>query len=559
MNALDEVSLQIMWNRLISVVEEQAQTLVRTAFSTSVREAGDLSAGVFDEAGLMMAQAVTGTPGHVNAMAEAALHIIRDIGRNNIREGDVYITNDPWKGTGHLHDITVMQPSYRAGRLVGFFAATAHVIDIGGRGFGPDARELYEEGLFIPIMKLIDRGVINETLLAFVRANVRESMQVVGDIFSLVACTDTGHKRLMEMMDEFDIGGLGRLASFIFSRSRDATVQAIGTLPRGTFQNQMAIDGYDDEVDLRVSLTIAEDHIMADFAGTSKASSFGVNVPLIYTRAYCCYGLKCAIAPAVPNNSASLAPFMVTATEGSIVHATSPSPVAARHVIGHMIPDLVLGALHHFLPGRIPAESAGALWNIQISARQTDGAAHGRHEILMFNSGGTGARASLDGMSATAFPSGVYAMSVEATEQVGPIVVWRKELLPDSGGAGEYRGGLGQRIEIEAAEGYQLQFNAMFDRVHHPARGRSGGMPGRAGAVRLSDGTVLNGKGRQPVPPGKRLVLDLPGGGGFGKPTDRPAGRVRQDIEAGYVTPGHSAEHYGPPHGESSERKPDAA
>jgi len=544
---INDVLFQIMWNRLISVVEEQAQTLIRTAFSTSVREAGDVSAGVFDRQGRMITQAVTGTPGHVNAMAEAAQHIIRDIGPDNIYEGDVYITNDPWKGTGHLHDITLLTPSFRNKKLVGFFAATAHVIDIGGRGFGPDARELYEEGLFIPIMKLIDRGNINQVLINIVRANVREQRQVVGDILSLVVCNETGHRRLIDMMDEFAINNLDELASYVFLRSHEATLEAINALPRGRFESQMTIDGYDEPVELCVALTIEKDRILADFAGTSAASGYGINVPVIYTRAYACYGLKCAIAPLVPNNYASLGPFDVVAPEGTIVNALRPAPVAARHVIGHMIPDLVFGALHHFLPGRIPAESAGALWNIQISAHQIDPgtASGGPRQVLMFNSGGTGARAELDGMNATAFPSGVNTMSVEATEQSGPIIVWRKELLPDSGGAGRRRGGLGQHIEIGAADGFQLHFNAMFDRVHNPARGRDGGHLGGAGAVRLSDGTILKGKGRQRIPADARVVLDLPGGGGFGDSSQRGKDLIRRDIQSEYITYEHARKFYG--------------
>lgn len=548
MEPITEVNHQIMWNRLIAVVEEQAKTLVRTAFSTSVREAGDLSAGVFDCDCQMLAQAVTGTPGHVNAMAEAVGHFVRDIGPDKICEHDVYITNDPWKGTGHLHDITVVRPSFRNGALVGFFAATAHVIDIGGRGFGPDGREVYEEGLYIPIMKLVDRGAMNESLLQLIRANVREPFQVVGDIFSLAACNETGHRRLMDMMDEFGLDDLVNVAEFILTRSREATLDLIAALPAGTFDNEMTIDGYDRPVDLKVRLKIAADGLLADFDGTSEASSFGVNVPMIYTRAYACYGLKCAIAPMVPNNSASLAPFRIVAPEGCILNALHPAPVSVRHVIGHMVPDLVLGALHQCLPDRVPAEGAGALWNIHISARPLGKASNAkRHnaEVLMFNSGGTGARATLDGMSATAFPSGVHTMSVEATEQVGPIVVWRKELRQGSGGAGRQRGGLGQSIEIEAAAGYELYFNAMFDRVGNPARGRAGGMNGSAGAVRLDDGTVLRGKGRQQVPASRRLLLDLPGGGGFGPSAERDPALVRSDVAAGYVSADQAAHDYG--------------
>ena len=209
------VAYQVMWNRLISVVEEQAQALVRTAFSTSVREAGDLSAGVYDVHGTMLAQAVTGTPGHVNAMADAVAHFIRRIGRKNILEGDVYITNDPWEGTGHLHDITMVTPSFHENALVGFFACTAHIVDIGGRGFGADAHSVYEEGLYIPIMKFAAEGKVDETLVRIIRGNVRDPNQLVGDIYALTTCNEIGHRRLIDMMVEFDLKNLDGIAAFI--------------------------------------------------------------------------------------------------------------------------------------------------------------------------------------------------------------------------------------------------------------------------------------------------------------------------------------------------------
>jgi N-methylhydantoinase B len=275
-------------------------------------------------------------------------------------------------------------------------------------------------------------------------------------------------------------------------------------------------------------------------------SRYGINVPRIYTKAYACYGLKCAIAPDIPNNAGSLAPFDIIAPEGSILAARRPAPVAVRHVLGHFVPDLVLGALYNCLPGRIPAEGAGALWNLHLSVRPIGGAREGEGaEILMFNSGGTGARPTLDGLNATAFPSGVRTMPVEATENVGPIVVWRKELREGSGGAGEHRGGLGQVIEIGAAEGYEFRFSAMFDRLDHPARGRDGGSTGAPGSVALDDGTPLRGKGQQPIPPGRRLVLRLPGGGGHGDPLRRPRAVVMADVSAGYVSVDQAAVDYG--------------
>jgi N-methylhydantoinase B len=537
---LTDVRMQIMWNRLISVVEEQALTLIRTAFSTSVRESGDLSAGVFNQAGEMIAQAVTGTPGHVNAMAEAVGHFIRDIGRDNLFEGDVYITNDPWKGTGHLHDFTVVSPSFRAGKLVGFFACTAHVVDVGGRGFGPDANEVYEEGIFIPIMKFAERGTVNRDLVHLIRNNVRESRQVVGDIYSLAACNEIGHRRLMDMMGEFGLDDLEFLSQFVFERSHAATLERINALPHGVYQNLMRVDGYDSPIDIAVALTVATDQITVDFAGTSAPSKKGINCPLIYSTAYACYGIKCAIAPDIPNNHASLKPFKVVAPTDCILNAQRPAPVSVRHVLGHLVPDAVLGAIHQLLPGQIPAEGAGALWNLHVSVRpvQPGEGAEGA-EVLLFNSGGMGARPGLDGPSATAFPSGVQSMSIEATEQVGPVVFWRKELREGSGGAGKYRGGLGQVVEIAPKDGYEIWFNAMFDRVAHPARGREGGENGAPGVVRLDDGTRLATKGRQYVPGGKRLVLELPGGGGYGPVAERSAEARAQDLAFEYTREGH--------------------
>lgn len=540
------IDFQIMWNRLIAVVEEQATTLIRTAFSTSVREAGDLSAGLFDRQGRMMAQAVTGTPGHVNAMAESVTHFVRDIGPQNIFEGDVFITNDPWLGTGHLHDITVVSPTFREGQHIGFFACTAHVVDIGGRGFGPDGNEVFEEGLLIPIMKFAERGEVARDLIRLVRANVREPDQVVGDMYSLAACNAAGDRRLQVMMDEFGIADLEGLSDFIIETSRKATHEAIAKVPDGSFHYSMQVDGYDDPVDMVVRLDVAGDQIRADFDGTSGMSRFGVNVPEVYTRAYACYGLKCAIAPEVPNNTGSLEPFDITAPEGCILAAKRPAPVSVRHVLGHLVPDVVLGALHQALPDTVPAEGASALWNIQISARASDPESGlPNREVLMFNSGGTGARPSCDGLSATAFPSGVSTMSVEATEHVGPITVWRKDLREGSGGAGAMRGGLGQTIEIEPRNGYDFFFNAMFDRVDNPARGRNGGTAGAAGRVELTDGTVLRSKGRQLVRNGQRLKLSLPGGGGYGAPGDRARDQLDSDIRAGLITPEQAKKDYG--------------
>jgi N-methylhydantoinase B len=530
-----EIRMQVMWNRLISVVEEQAMTLLRTAFSTSVREAGDLSAGVFDPEGRMLAQAVTGTPGHVNTMAEAVGHFIAAIPRDRMYPGDTYVTNDPWLGTGHLHDITMVSPSFKGDRLVGFFACTAHVVDVGGRGFGADGKSVYEEGIQIPILKFAERGEVNETLLALLRSNVREPGQVVGDFYSLAACNEVGHRRLIDMMAEIGLESLDDLGAFIFTRTRAAMLDRVRALPQGAWSNSLDTDGYDAPVRLAATVQIAGDVVNVDFTGTDGVNPRGINVPIIYSKAYASYALKCVVAPEIPNNWASLEAFTVTSPE-NILNAPRPAPVSVRHVIGHLVPDLVLGALAKALPGRVLAEGAAALWNIHMSVRPVAGAQGRRAEILMFNSGGMGARPGLDGLSATAFPSGVMTMPIEATEQVGPVIVWRKELRPGSGGDGQHRGGLGQIIEIEPAPGHEFDFSAMFDRVNHAAKGRDGGKDGAAGIVALDDGTALKPKGWQHVPAGRRLVLHLPGGGGYGDPARRDADARAIDARRGYVT-----------------------
>lgn len=543
------VAHQVMWNRLISIVEEQAQALVRTAFSTSVREAGDLSAGAYNARGDMLAQAVTGTPGHVNAMADAVAHFIRRIGPDDIHEGDVYITNDPWEGTGHLHDITVVTPSFHKAALVGFFACTAHIVDIGGRGFGADANSVYEEGLYIPIMKLIARGRVDATLIRIIRGNVREPDQLVGDVYALATCNEIGHRRLIDMMTEFQLSDLDGISDFILTNSRTATIARIAALPQQTAEGHMQIDGYDRPIDLSVRLTVLPDRVISDWTGTSGLDKKGINVPLVYTKAYTCYALKCAIAPEIPNNAASLAPFEVVAPVNCILNAVHPAPVALRHVIGHMIPDTIYAALDQILPGVVPAEGAGSLCNFQVSLRpRTDAPAPPdavRSEVLTFNSGGAGARPGLDGLNATAFPSGVMTMPVEATEQTGPVIIWRKELRPDSGGAGTHRGGLGQFMEVGAREGQEFDIQAMFDRVDHPARGRRGGRPGAPTTIGQDDGTPMKGKGKQFVPHGRRVMMAFPGGAGYGPVTARDPSAIRRDLALGYVSAAAARDIYG--------------
>jgi len=542
-NALAQIHRQIMWNRLIAVVEEQAQIMIRTAFSTTVREAGDLSAGIFDLHGRMMAQAVTGTPGHVNSMAESVGHFLRKFPAATMRPGDHYITNDPWLGTGHLHDLTVVTPAFHNGGIVGLFANTAHVIDIGGLGMGPEGRSVFEEGIYIPIIKCFDRGTPNETFFDFMRAGSRLPVELEGDIYSLCACNDAGAHRLTEMMAEFEMDSLDPLAQFIFDSSHRATVAEIARIPRGRYAAEIWSDGYEEPVRLSAAMDILADAIEVDFAGTSGLSSRGINVPPAYCRAYSCFGIKCVVAPEIPNNWASLAPFRMKIPEGCILNAPRPYPVSVRHVIGHLLPDLMMGCLHQAVPERVTAEGASALWNPPLrGGSSVSGQARGNKpvigdfEIITFNSGGTGARPAQDGLNATAFPSGVRTMPVEATENVAPVLIWRKELKPDSGGAGRTRGGAGQVMEIATKGDLEFAVNATFDRIAHAPKGREGGLNGAPGVVVLKSGTVLRTKGYQVIPDGNRLILELPGGAGMGDPAERDPERVARDVRDGLVS-----------------------
>ena len=539
MSALKNIQRQVMWNRLIAVVEEQAQTMIRTAFSTTVREAGDLSAGIFDLQGRMLAQAVTGTPGHVNSMMESVGHFLRKFPAETLQDGDHLITNDPWLGTGHLHDLTVVTPAFYRGRLVALFANTAHVIDVGGLGMGPEGRSVFEEGLYIPIVKCFEAGRPNSTFFDFLRAGTRLPVELEGDVYSLCACNEAGARRLVGMLDEFRLDGIEALASHIFDSSHRATMAQIAALPPGRFSAEIWSDGYEAPIRLAAAMTIAADGITVDFDGTSCLSGRGINVPAAYARAYACFGIKCVVAPEIPNNTASLAPFRMVIPEGTILNAPRPSPVAVRHVVGQLLPDLMMSCLHQAVPDRVTAEGSSCLWNPPLRGGAIVSGQNSplpSFEVITFNSGGTGARPGQDGLDGTAFPSGVRTMPVEATENVAPVVFWRKELRPDSGGAGRTRGGFGQIMEIGAKGDAEFACNAIFDRVAHAPRGREGGGDGAPGVVRLRSGGLLRTKGYQVIPAGDRLVLELPGGGGMGPPDERDPDRVAADHRDGLVT-----------------------
>jgi N-methylhydantoinase B len=546
---IGEIEIQILWNRLLSVVEEQAQTLVRTAFSTAAREAGDISAGVFDMKGRMLAQAVTGTPGHINSMARSVVHFLDAFPAEALKDGDILITNDPWKGTGHLFDLTVVTPIFLDGKPVALFACTTHVVDSGGLGVSAEGRQIYHEGLYIPLMHLAREGRMNEDLLGIVRANVREPVQVVGDIYALVACNETGGNRLREMMREFNLVDLDYLGEEIIARSRRAMADIIAKLPQGSWTARMTIDGFEAPVTLVATLTISGDRVLVDYTGTSGLSRYAINCPMCYTEAYTSFGVKAALAPWIPNNTGTLDAVIVTAPENTILNAPHPAAVYARSVMGHMLPDVVYGCLDQALPDTVPAEGTSSLWNLSLLAGHgltgMEGSAVRAFNVTTFHSGGAGARPRQDGLSATPFPSGVRNVPIEITEAITPLVVWRKELRLGSGGAGRQRGGLGQRMEIANRDGAAFGIQARFERGVYPARGRSGGEAGAKGRLSLATGASLAIKGLQIIPAGDRLIVEMPGGGGYGDPFARDPALVARDVRYGLIEAAQAETEYG--------------
>jgi N-methylhydantoinase B len=540
-----------MWNRLIAVVEEQAQSLLRTAFGTITREAGDLSAGVYDTAGNMIAQAMTGTPGHVNTMATAVAHFFKHFPQSTMKPGDVYVTNDPWLGTGHLFDYVVMTPVFLKKKLVAFFASTCHVIDVGGVGMSAKANSSFEEGTLIPHLKIRKEGKLNDELLSVILANSRSPVEVKGDILSLVSANDTGARRLVDMMKEFKLTSLAPLAKHILTQSEKGAREAIRKLPEGEWSYEMPLDGYEKPLVLKSKLSIRNGKITVDFTGSSPASLFGINSPRTYTHAYAVFGLKAVIAPHVPNNIGSLSCFDLVTEPGTIVDPTRPSPVTARHVIGQMLADSVFGCLAQALPGKVQAESAGPIWILSLYS------AHGRvppeqtaraksFAVINMGLGGIGGRPGKDGLATTAFPSGVGTIPIEVTENQCPLYFKQKHYLTDSGGAGEWRGGMAQRIEIANRENAPFAISAAtFDRILFAAQGREGGKPGNRAYAGLGSGTALPDKGIHVIPAGDSLVVETAGGGGFGEPSQRDPALIKADLDAGLVSDEAAKRDYG--------------
>ena len=542
MATIDPIVLEVLWNRLLAVVNEQQVALMRTAFSTVVRDSQDLACGVFDGRGRMVAQSLTGTPGHINAMATGVKHLLTAYPPATLEDGDVLLTNDPWLTAGQINDMTVVTPVFRRGRPVAYFASTCHAPDIGGRLLSGEAREVYEEGLRIPICKLMSAGQPNEFLLEMIRANVRTPRETVGDLYAQMSSNVVGAESLMAFLDEFDMADIEDLSDAIIDRSERAMRDAIRDLPNGTWTTESWSDGYDEPICIRATVTIRDEDIDIDFAGSSPQSRWGINVVLNYTHAYASFAIKAAVSPDEPHNHGAFLPVHVTAPEGSILNCVEPAAVASRHIIGHFLPGVIFGALGQVLPERVIAGSADPIWISVWNGAPKDAAPF---TFSVFQCGGMGARPTKDGLNATGFPSGVAGVPAEVIEASIPLIQHRRELRTDSGGPGLYRGGLGQRTDVSARFEGPWSLSAMVDRIDHPAQGLRGGGPGSPGAYLLNRTTRPQAKSRITLASDTVVNLDPAGGAGYGDPFARDPEFVLADVVNGYVSIEGAARDYG--------------
>jgi N-methylhydantoinase B len=517
-SGFDPIELEICWQSLIATVNEQARALQRSAFSPIVREAGDLANAVFDRRGRMVAQAVTGTPGHINSLAMAVSNILAEHPIDTLVPGDVLITNDPYLTAGQLLDVTVLVPAWRDGRLIALFGSTIHHTDVGGYGIGAGGRDVFEEGLWIPIVKLMRAGERNDDVWRFILSNVRQPDHMAGDLHAQMASGEVGSQRLLALCERHDLDDIEALADEIIRRSEDATRASIRELTSGRYEASAMLDLADgSEIEIRCAVIVDADTgtITVDYTGSADASRWGINVVRNYTHAYTTFVVRSVLSPDIPNNHGSLAPIEMIAPEGSILNAVSPQPCTARHVVGMFLPNALLKALAQVRPNAAMAEGSGAVWTMQVSGNHDDGSPF---ITAMFTyAGGVGARATKPGLDACSYPTGVAAVPLEVVEASAPIRFRRKALRAESGGLGAQTGGLGQTIEFEVDTTREWQLNAVTSRLSEAPQGIFGGAPGAAGSFSVN-GEAVTTQARIALQPGDVVRLDLPGGGGYGEP-----------------------------------------
>ncbi|PSH60854.1 hydantoinase B/oxoprolinase family protein [Phyllobacterium sophorae] len=538
-SAINGVNLEILWSRLISIADEAATALRRTAFSTIVRESNDFAVTILDENAAAVAENTIGVPAFLGVLPRAVKSLLQEIPIEEWNEGDCIVTNDPWLGAGHLPDLVMASPIFLQGRLVGFCATVAHLPDIGGVIFSADCKDFFEEGTRILPTKFMIRGKENAEVARFIRGNVRLPDMVIRDIYAQVAAHRVVAQGVQKFLCRSGFPNLSSISQALHERADTAMRAAIAKLPDGEYRSVVTADGYDDkQTEIHCCIRIEGSNLDIDYTGTSPQIDRGLNSVFNYTYAYTVYPLKCALDPITPHNDGSYRSVTINSPLGSILNPRFPAPCNARQLTGQLLAGAIYKCLALIVPDKVIAESGTAPTLRAVFSGADDTGK--RFSQMLMCSGGMGASAHRDGHSCTPFPTNTGSGSIEAFEGLAPLLVRRKELVSGSGGDGKRRGGLGQEVEIEVTGSAAVNMSLMADRILNPAQGLQGGGTGRPVSVSLASGRTLHPKARTTLLPGDRLTLRYGGGGGFGNPAERSKADIRNDIENDYIT---AAEH----------------
>lgn len=532
MPSIDAVRLGLIWQRLNGMVDEVAESFIRSSFSSVVRENSDMAFSLLDSQGRQFIQTRRSIPSFIGTLPRTLQAILAEFPLESLNEGDVVISNDSWLGTGHLNDITMVHPIFRKGRIIAFAGSTAHTVDIGGAP-SPTAKDCFEEGLCIPICKIVEGGIENRTVVSFLEQNLREPDETLGDIRAQFSAYKVASEKLFRLLDEEGLDDLDLIIEEILNRSEISMRRKIAEIPDGEYSDEMTVDGFDHPLTIKCKVTVAGETITVDFAGTSPQINRPINSVMNYTYAYSCYALKCALDPSAPNNDGSFRPITITAPEGCLLNAKRPAPVWGRHLSGHYVPPAIYAALATLLPERIVAESGSPLWNVYFKGIDAE---TGRPFVKMFfMNGGHGARPHSDGPGCLSFPSNVSNQSIEQFENQVPLIVTEKVFVPNTCGAGRFRGGPAQRLSFHSVSDSPITMTIRHERVIFPPRGLLGGGNGSTGQD-LVNGKTIPAKAQVVLEPNDTATFQTPSGGGMYPAEERDPERVAADVTSGLLT-----------------------
>jgi len=529
----DPIELEILWSNLISIADEATETLIRVAFSSVLREASDFSFMLLDSRGNSLVQSAKSIPSFIGTLSTVLEHMLNKFPASTLKPGDILITNNPWIASGHLPDIATVMPIFRGDRLVAFSGCIAHSPDIGGRIRSCDSREIYEEGLQIPMAKIFKAGKMNDELKEIIMQNVRVPDEWMGDLQAEVTAHKTAERKLLTLMDDHNLDNLNLLADTIQNYSELALRNEIKKLPNTVCSHEIWLDGYEKPLNIKIQITISDSSMKVDYKGTCSQVDRGLNSVMNYTRAYTIFPIKTLLIPEIPNNEGCFNPIEVTAPIGSLLNPRYPAAVGGRCLAGHILVAAVFGALSKVIPEKIPADPGSPIWILTLSGINKKGR---KFTNIGFYNGGIGASIHGDGMNCMSFPSNLQNTPIEITEYLTPVVVEKKELRMDSGGAGKFRGGLGQEVTIRFDNEIPLTASFINERIKFPPLGREGGKPGIKGEILLNGKAMSSPKENKMIKKGDKLILKIPGGGGFGNPSQRDNAKIKEDILNGYIS-----------------------